>query len=194
MNKKYYDTKDFKKLQAEWYGKLRERGFDDVEVYPIERYSDKMQKKYTQNLVSPYLKRGDAAFYAQKSPETALFYQILTNYQTHTRQKTRIHGDMLRLFIAGKTYRQITKAIQSKYTPEQAGKILSRIFKRSRKTHKLSIFFVHTHLKRTIERALEWNRTDPRGYCARAEQTLQDLESPDPESIDSIDLMEYCSD
>lgn len=31
MSQKYYETKEFKTLQKEWYGKLKEEGFEDLE-------------------------------------------------------------------------------------------------------------------------------------------------------------------
>jgi hypothetical protein len=114
----FYDTAKFKKLQAKWYQKLEEDGFEDAEVqagnqiYLRELHSTYFQKKY-----DPKTFRSKQIYY-QKASE--YYYEMPWYATAYEYTVWRYHAD-------GKSLRDIAKIMETKIC--RIHKIIRRLSK-----------------------------------------------------------------
>jgi len=146
--KKFYQDKEFKKLQMKWYKTLDDKGFDDV-----ERIGKLRQKHY--NEYDAILARSDSVIRSAMQKQNALLsfqhYSLIRNF-SHANTAISTSGTkfkllstdkiILRLTGDGKTLRFISKYLRSRCKPPKTT---------TRPNQKpYSLFYVHSRLKKLI--------------------------------------------
>lgn len=143
-------TKDFAKLQREWYEKLAQdavknttKGFVDIEYEGYARTDASCAPLKTPS--APDQSLGDRGL-------TYHFYNLLSNFLTHNpRYGTFRCRVICRLFVAGVSYRKILK------DPT----VLKLI--EDKRIKKFSLFIVFQTVNKFKEQAMLWNRENPEG-------------------------------
>lgn len=141
---KQLTTKDVNRLTVDWYKKLKDSGFKDIEWINSKgrgqdsrytyRASNKVAQKFNQN--------------------TELHYQLCTNFCTHYPFPTKKHQFLFNLYAEGYTYREILRKLRyasGGWHHNRAGKPIISLFS----LHKLISFY--------IKLAHKWNETNPEG-------------------------------
>jgi hypothetical protein len=126
-----------------WYTKLRETGFRDLETSGL-----KPHKIHEGALMGNSL----STIAKMYQPETELFYRRITHYLTHVANPMhdKILNQVCRMFADGVSYREITRIIRA-----QGGR--------------MNIHKVHHIVRRLVEQAKTWNRTNPNGVDFQAD-------------------------
>lgn len=130
-------SKAFGALQKEWYIKLKQSGFNDLERF--DQYGNALSDINGQSL------RSIANYYC---PIRERFYMRLRNYITHNRNWT--NDALLRL----------VSHLASEGVPYRA---IMKVAKEKGFTKRISIFSVHRMVKRFEKAALAWNKRHPEG-------------------------------
>jgi hypothetical protein len=129
-------TPEFVKLQAEWYGKLKAEGFEDIEW---------MDKKTGLGQNSDYLK-GSLAKGKTWAPERAQFFRLLQNYVTHYHfNERKLDRFIMSRLNDGWTYRAIHVAAKKKYKLRK------------------SLYWVFYRVKELVVHMVQWNREHKHG-------------------------------
>lgn len=94
-----FSSKDFKRLQDSWYGKLAEQGFEDIEHTNIpssacKRWSFKIASKY--------------------NPETEAYFRKACEFLNYYNFEKILDREIWILHAEGFSLRQITKKLNSK--------------------------------------------------------------------------------
>lgn len=142
-----HDSKEFRKLQAKWYEKLRKSGFDDLE------WTD-TKTGHGQN--TSYLKKQIPNNLGERMHATDLYYTMCRNWLTHAGPKLKKDRMAFELHAEGKGYREILKMIEN--------------FDH----RKRSLFYLFQRMKPLVKEMLAWNETDPRGVIkSRNDEALE---------------------
>lgn len=128
--------KDFVKLQAQWYQKLKDDGFNDLEW---------VDKRTGVGHDAPYLKK--PILNVQRSYDAAIenHFRLCRNYLTHGTFETLIDRLIFELYTNGISYEDIEQEIQKKYN------------------RKRSNFWIATRLKKLKRDMYKFNMTHPEG-------------------------------
>ena len=135
---KYYKTEEFKKLQNEWYDKLDNSGFEDLE------WLDK-DSGFGQN--SGFLKKSLKKFNKLTKKDLAdknIYFSLAKDFAQDYKFKSRLHKYIWELYIEGIAYRKMIP------------KIKSRNFK-----HVPSIYWISTHLSDIKVDFRKWQMEQP---------------------------------
>lgn len=139
-------SKDFAALQAKWYAKLADSGFEDIE------WSD---SKTGFGQGTPYL--ANSGFGKVYKPETEQYFRLVTNYVTHHElqlEQDRQKRYILQLHQDGVSYRDIVK-------------LYNKRFKKKR-----SLFFIFYKLRQYRDEIMQWNKTSEHGIYASQDDAL----------------------
>jgi hypothetical protein len=149
--------KEFIKLQNKWYEKLAREGFEDIEVV----------SKQTGN-TDPGLIMGSETHLKKRiraggMDSTIYFYNMLENFLTHNPKWSRLSRELFisKHYAAGVSYRQIVKLWCARHGHRK----------------KFSVFIVFGTVKKFVELALTWNKTNVEGLTYQAK--LDELEELD---------------
>jgi len=156
---KFYRTEKFKQLQRDWYKKLYDEGFDDLEYFSFEHSAgqdgiiyDKVNFRIINKLRHMKLKD-----YHNHTTATYQHYTALRNFLTHADLRPSLDRKLLELYTDGLTYRKITEYLRTficRYPPYN---------KNNRKVAHYSIFWVHRRLQELKKKAFIWNATHSEG-------------------------------
>lgn len=149
-------SKEFKKLQREWYNKLKSTGFKDVEI-PSSLFSIVED--------TPYLHKGECVIincrrrigtegtieYINHILERNLNMQ---NYITHNRNINSLDWFIGYNYSEGLSIRSIIKKFNAIACPYP---------RKKRSPNAYSVYKIFTIIKRLNEEAYRWNKTDPNG-------------------------------
>jgi hypothetical protein len=129
----------FAKLQTQWYAKLKQDGFSDLEWHDPK-------SGYGQN--SPNLKQEVRLTDSTRAAATELWFRLWTNYYTWNVKNFRDNKDRLivKLYSDGLSYRQIAKVLQE----------------RGNKT-RYSLYYVFSRLNHFKDKMLKFNREHREG-------------------------------
>ena len=122
----------FKKLQREWYKRLDESGFND-----IERSGKKRQILF--NEYSGLLQKPLSIIRHKYNSFTQIYYEIARFLSYHATFLPKIDRKVLELHGNGQTIQQISEYLRENFKHP--------LNKKGRKGKPYSIFFVHTKLK-----------------------------------------------
>lgn len=143
-------TKDFIKLQNQWYKKLKSSGFEDIEW---------LDKSTGLGQNSDFLKDPDQMKTKAYKSETEFFYQMCTNFMTHVKIEPARLRYLFKLYSEGMPYRDIRKALVKRYRKY------------------VSLYFVFYHVKRLKEQMFHFNKTHPEGlWTTRTEPDMELLQ------------------
>lgn len=136
-------TKEFSKLQREWYGKLEADGFEDLEY--VGHGGLDSSAAPLKSSTAPDQNMGDLGL-------TYHYYNLLSNFLTHNARYGSVRDRaILRLYVAGVSYRKILKH-------ESVIKLIE-----SGKVKPFSVFIVFQTVKEFVAEAMLWNKTNPEG-------------------------------
>lgn len=158
--KRKYDpnkSKEFIALQNEWYAKLKDSGFNDLEV--VSRKTGQTDHSLMFG-TETHLKRR----IRQRGTESTLyFYSLLLNFITHNETWSDIEHErfIAQQFAEGVSYRKIVKLWKEAH-PGTKG---------------FSIFIVFQTVKKFVAMAKEWNSTNENGLVYQSK--LDELEELD---------------
>lgn len=144
MKKKYYETASFNKEQKEWYKKLKEDGFEDIEYLGAngEIYGNRLKRQgacstdinlvsteYTiyQTPLSTENTRTKGLNAVLCDPMNAEFYRLCGRFLHLYKFKNPFEYRIFELFSDGKTYRQIVKNLKNEWPTKNIA--ISSIFK-----------------------------------------------------------------
>lgn len=142
-----------RKLQQQWYDKLRRSGFSDLERTDkfsdtgvsraaIRQPSDELGKKY--------------------SPTTEYFYDLARMWLEHTQLRTRDHY-LWSLYCEGVTYRQICKRMRRRFA-----------YRKDRgKRWRFTLHWVCLRLKLLRSDMFNWHYHDPAGLLNPNQESVQ---------------------
>lgn len=176
--RKFYRTNEFIKLQNEWYKKLDQSGFKDLEWLDTKTgaghdtpYLETKKSPNSQHLANIYdftvLKRfenfrfflANGPFYSNlrdkylKSRETRCSYPTFGVFLMNQPQYfTKPQEELFRLFCDGLTVREISSELKRLKRLKRLG----RLPKRLNRKNSFSIFYVHYHLKILKHAAMLW--------------------------------------
>ena len=191
MTKKFYQNSEFRELQTEWYDKLKEEGFDDLEWF---------DPKTGMGLGTPYLKNSTSItpgeLCRKYHPELDNHYRLCRNFLAHgpfypnleekyrnsssLQDKYKSFGlflgksrpyfsralsELFKMYTEGRTIRQISTELRKLHKSKQLGKPPKHKGKYS-KAEPYSIYWVHSHLKSMKLAMIEWNTTAEEGINA----------------------------
>ncbi len=129
-------TTAFKQLQREWYAKLKDAGFKDIERLDHAGDIDgPLQANSLWRIAQLY------------SPEKALYYKRITNYLTHNHNwagNNKVRYEVGTLYSQGVPYRKISAHLRGL-------------------GYKCSIWSVHKIVKLLEQKAVDWNKKHPEG-------------------------------
>lgn len=148
--------KEFMKLQNEWYKKLKDSGFDDIEW----QRSDTGYEEY-----SPFLKGFQSYIDRPDFIATQNWYLLVQNYLTHAPLHPKIEKIVLELYATGLSYRNISKKINYGYT--KRWKLRSYDMK-TKKSHNTNLSMIYNIMQKHIKNIIEWNKTHPEGRLNEA--------------------------
>lgn len=167
-NAKPYQTekaksKDFIALQNEWYAKLKDDGFQDIEVVSkATGHTDPGLINGSETNLKRRIRAGGVE-------STLYFYNLMQNYLTHRPNFSRIYRDrfIAREFVKGTSYRNIVK-LWNQTEQHRAGVDTKKSF---------SVFIVFNVVKKFVAKALIWNRESTEGltYQSKLDQ-LEELD------------------
>lgn len=132
-------TPAFAKLQALWYQKLVNQGFEDIEWTDV---------KSGRGQDGPHLRGSFRASDAFRAEKTALYFRLWENWYTFNQHKIPLKKDrfIIESFKDGRSYRWISQQL-----------IIRAYYVRS------SLFSVFTRLKHFKQQVIEFNKTSPDG-------------------------------
>ena len=138
--------KEYARLQKEWYNKLKDDGFEDLEW--IDHSTGKGQN-------SDYLKRPSQSIAISYSPETEEHYRIMRHYATHCAEGCLLDHFMFEAYTDGNSYRDIVKIVNT--TLPQS--MLREMHRRDTRLieGEVSVHFVFYAVKKMIDKAIKWN-------------------------------------
>lgn len=108
--KKYWHTKEFIKLQNEWYDKLTKNGFRDLEW---------LDKKTGQGHSTPFLKDSLSVFKHLYDAEVQNHFENCRAYLAHGKFPTRLHKFIWKLYCDGVSYRKMLPKIKARRFKKQ---------------------------------------------------------------------------
>lgn len=112
-----YDTDEFYKLRQKWYDKLERKGFEDIEWTQPKGHAE-----------SPYFARKAAAnLLATYKPETEEHFRRCNIHANHGKFENNTDKHIFKLYVQGKSYREILKIIQTNPRVKCNGKHASYI-------------------------------------------------------------------
>lgn len=136
-------TKEFSKLQKEWYAKLEASGFEDLEYVGHNGVDASAAPLKTSS--SPDQSIGNLGL-------TYHYYNLLSNYLTHNpRYGTIRDRTIVKLYVAGVSYRKILKSSE-----------VLRLIENG-KCKPFSVFIVFQTVNSFVQDALLWNKVNPEG-------------------------------
>lgn len=146
-------SKEFTKLQNEWYAKLKDEGFNDLE-YTCKTSGAVDIGMFKGGENEAYVKKQ----YRLQSSQTLHFYNLLSNFLTHNQSYGILDIDngeasdirnryICQAYVEGKSYRQIIKLWNKTY-------YLSKGF---------STIVVFAVVNKFIKEAKAWNKESPEG-------------------------------
>lgn len=131
---------EFAKLQAKWYGKLADEGFEDIE------WTD---NKTGLGQGTPYL--SGSGYGKVYKPETELYFRMVQNYITHNEKSfDKWKRFILSLHVDGVSYRDIVRAYNKRF--------------RARR----SLFFIFYKLRQYKTEITQWNEVNKEGLLNEA--------------------------
>lgn len=144
-------TKAFRELQKEWYAKLEQSGFKDLEW---------VDHRTGLGHDGPHL-RGSLQGGAQFHPGRALYYQLASNYLVHCTNLRGYDKFIWTLHADGITYDQIVLDVAAKYGPDSPSK-----------------YKIYYQLQALAKKCRAWNIRYPNGLLyKRAEDRLKIVET-----------------
>jgi hypothetical protein len=139
------DKKRLLKETEIWYARLKREGFQDIEF-------NSKTSIYGQD--ARYLYNSAFTFKHRYNEHTAEHFRLVQNYCTNAPNILKKHRFILELYCSGCTFREILTKCRVKggwYAYNSKGK------------RNLSLFSIHTIIKKQIQLAYEWNKTDYEG-------------------------------
>ncbi len=118
MSKKPLSKKEFDALRKKWYAKLRSNGFDDIEVYSLDKI----------DCYPHFIKRHSLLVNDVYSSEKEEHFRRARIHYEHGKFKDRKHKFMFKLYKDGLSFRQILKRYNENYGESK------------------SIFYIHSHI------------------------------------------------
>lgn len=103
--KNYWHDKEFIKLQNEWYDKLTQAAFQDLEWF---------DKKTAQGQNSPFLKHSLSNFKHIYDPQVQLHFENCRHFLSHGKFPTKLHKFIFSLYCDGISYRNMLPKIRSR--------------------------------------------------------------------------------
>ena len=131
--------REFAAIQKEWYGKLADDGFKDLEW--VDHSTGKGQN-------SDFLKGSFAAgkrYHAGRD----LHYRLATNYLAHCKSLRGYNRFIWAMHADGRTYQEIRTAVKRKYK------------------RKVSIYTLYYELQRLNKNCVNWNKRYPEGLLVK---------------------------
>ena len=136
----YYRTAEYKKLQAEWYDKLKDTGFIDLEW---------LDKKSGAGHSTPFLKQSNANLLKVYDKDVENHFRHARNFLTHGnfthKRKWKRYKVLWSLYCDGYSYREMIPEIK----------------KQARLT--VSVFWISTHINRIKAEMALFDATDAEG-------------------------------
>lgn len=148
-----------KRLTTEWYARLKESGFEDIEWY--DSTTGKGQN-------SSMLKRPANAIAKKYNTNTEFHYKLCRNFQTFYDFKSTKDAELFELYTEGLSYREIYQVFKSSGL-------------------KTSLTSVFNRLKALLAKCNQWNKESVNGLLHdNTDLLIEDwlLSSIDLESID----------
>lgn len=118
MTKKFWQNKQFKELQKEWYDKAKNKGFSDIETTKPGMQNTLFLKDHSKRMARRY-----------SSDVEEHFRRCRIHLHEH-KFKSEFDRQLFKWYTEGESYRSIIRLIKEKYD------------------RKRSIFYVFTHVKR----------------------------------------------
>lgn len=114
---KYYESKQFKKLQKEWYNKIASTGFEDVELFN-ETFG---------NAERCYLKRPSFKWALKWDSAILEHFRIARNFLAHGIFASDLDKKIWELYTEGLSIRQIASKLTKEGLPHSAFPIFTRL-------------------------------------------------------------------
>lgn len=129
------NSEAYTKLQNEWYAKLAQDGFEDLEW---------LDKRTGKGHNSDHL-RGSASRGRTWAPERAQFYRLLQNFLTHYQFRNMQERYVLHQLNDGQTYRKILAGCRAKYGLKH------------------SLFWFYYYVQDLVAKMVKWNQVHAEG-------------------------------
>jgi len=101
--RKSYQSEQFLELQAKWYDKLKQKGFQD-----IEEFSDKYGNRKS------FLKRSSKSLSYKYNPTTFQHFRLARNFLEHGHFSSKLDKFIWKLYAEGYSYRDIIVELAKK--------------------------------------------------------------------------------
>lgn len=108
MTRKYWDTKDFKKLQAKWYAKLKDLHFSDIEYY------SKNADSGFSTLNSQVLPYNIKHLSHLEFKNTLEYFNHAAHFANLHKFPSRLHKFVWELYVEGISYRKMQPLIKAR--------------------------------------------------------------------------------
>ena len=145
------DTKNFTKIQEEWYDKLKEDGFKDLEW--VDHKTGKGQ-------ATDYIKRPCAGFIKSFNPFTAEHFGIMRHYVSNCNEGSIFNHFLIEAYSEGVTYRDIVVMVNENFDSYVLKDLMDPDTYRVT-SGRISIYAVFYRIKDLIARANEWHKLQP---------------------------------
>jgi hypothetical protein len=207
MSKKFFEDKEFVKLQSEWYDKLKDEGFEDIEYFSgrsahsldtpylgtkRQPTSGSLRRRYSSQTSNHYRMCRN---FLQNGPFTPILWQkyknsgtLQTSHPTFTsftrtfdQTFNRADFHLFRLYTEGLPFLEMSEELRRLYRLNKIS-----VAKKSRQPSKdrepFSVFWVFKRVKELKIEMYRWNYTDSEGLGE-----LEDDRSYEERMIDAID-------
>ena len=167
---KYYETREFKNLKQEWYEKLDQEGFYDIETFKSRSGEFRENPYPNQDVKNLYMVRKNLVNqdnFEQYRHQTFLYYSGCRNFLAHSRPLPFLDDKILKLHAEGLSIRKIRAVLDDYICRYPRYK-----FKGKYKTN-FSKSFVHQRIQHIKELVTTWNATSEHGI------RFEDYEEPD---------------
>ena len=142
-------VKGFAQLQEEWYNKLAEDGFEDLEW--VDHTTGKGQN-------SDYIKKPSVGFIKTYNHYTEEHFRIMRHYLNNADVGNLYDCFLLEAYSEGLTYREIKAMLNSNFNHSML-KVLFEGEKTSLQAGVISVFPIFIRMRGLINDANEWNKT-----------------------------------
>jgi hypothetical protein len=164
MSRKYYKSREFRELQKEWYDKLADDGFEDIEW--IDHKTGKGQNSRFLKNSSHHCQLSNKILSAEtlSSSKRFKYYRIASHF-LHNYNKFNDLDDC----AASKRY-QLSKTLWEMHTDGATYRKISRSLRELTGESKLySVYWVYYRIRKLQKIMIDWNGNDPKGLRDRGE-------------------------
>jgi hypothetical protein len=139
------------KLRAEWYQKLYDSGFEDIEHF---------NPKTGAGQDTPFISQ--PAFYFAKRYDETVFnhYRLCKNYASHATFTSKKLKMIWEMYCEGTSYRKIVAELRRRADSNKANDYL--FYNRQGKIA-MSLYRLHNIINQEIKKCYEWNANHPEG-------------------------------